>query len=372
MFSKKYCLFFAFSCLIGLLSAQNGSLESSFYQGTVWRHSPKLTTQTGEGISGFELGYQWQTTGRQNWEAWQRYPAFGASLSVFTLGDGSHERAFSLLPHLSIPLFRAGKWAGHFRVGTGFSWVTKPYDYFSNPTQNALGSHWNNITQFRFGAQYRLLRALQLSAGGSMTHFSNGGLSLPNFGINIFSAWVGVSSPLNPAANRTFQPATERRKKVARRWGAQWQSGLARLEIASFDGPKHPVWIVSGAGFYQSSQINRFIVGLDYESNQAIREWGLHSARFRTEAEARRGASRMALFVADEILFGDLSIVLQAGRYLGKERNQYVPKATYAKLSARYYLTFGKRPLIKPFMGISIKAHKFTAEYISWNLGASF
>jgi hypothetical protein len=111
---------------------------------------------------------------------------------------------------------------------------------------------------------------------------------------------------------------------------------------------------------------------MNHESNQAIYEWGLHSARFRNEAAARQGATRLAITLADEFLFGDLSIVLQAGRYVGKNINQYVPKVSYAKLSARYYFPALWGDGLKPFAGISIKAHKFTAEYISGNVGISF
>ena len=71
-------------------------------------------------------------------------------------------------------------------------------------------------------------------------------------------------------------------------------------------------------------------------------------------------------------MFGDISIVLQAGKYLGNHINQYVPKASYAKLSARYYFPALLGTDLKPFAGISIKAHKFTAEYISGNVGVSF
>jgi len=372
MHFKKNSLLLFLALGLGSLHAQKISLDATIYQGSVWRHSPKLTTQTGEHIGGQELGFRVHTTGRHAWQAWQHFPALGISVAHFRLGAGSHGDAFALLPHLSIPLFRAGRWAGHFRVGTGLAWVTRPYDWFNNPNQNAIGSHWNNITQFRLGAEFRAAPHLRLNAGGSMTHFSNGGSALPNFGINIFSGWAGVAWFLQPLKKEDLKPAQTSKRPMTRRFGAQVQGGMALLEIGSFDGPKHAVWCSSVAGYFQINRINRVLLGMDHESNRAIYEWGLHSARFRDEAAARQGSTRLAITAAEEFLFGDLSIVLQAGRYVGKNINQYVPKASYAKLSARYYFPALWGDGLKPFAGISIKAHKFTAEYISGNVGISF
>ena len=369
---KKNSLAWFFACWATMLAAQKISLDASVYAGSVWRHTPKLSTQTGERIGGQELGFRLHTTGQRDWQAWQHYPALGFAWAHFTLGEGSHGHAFSLLPYLSMPLLRAGHWSVDFRVGTGLAWVTRPYDWFRNPRQNAIGSHWNNITQFRLGAEFRATPQLRFSTGGSMTHFSNGGTALPNFGVNIFSGWAGAAWLLQPLKKEDFQPANSSKQQVARRLGAQIHGGLAFLEIASFDGPKHALWSGSAAGYYQINRSNRALLGMDYEFNRAIYAWGLHSTRFSDKAAARQGSTRVAIFAAEEFLFGEISIVLQAGKYVGKNINQYVPKSSYAKLSARYYFPalFGSD--LRPFAGISIKAHKFTAEYISWNLGLSF
>ena len=365
-------LVLSFICWAATLSAQKISLDATLYQGSVWQHTPKLTTQSGERISGQELGIRLHTTGKQDWQAWQHYPAFGVSIGHFSLGEGSHGAAYTLLPHLNVPLLRLNRWTAHLRVATGLAWVSRPYDWFDNPRQNAIGSHWNNITQFRLGTEFRAASQLRFNVGGSMTHFSNGGSSLPNFGLNIFSGWAGAAWFFQSLEKEDFQAATSSKRAVKRRFGGECQGGLALLEIASWDGPKHAVWIATAAGYYQISRINRALIGIDYEANNAILEWGLHSARFSSEAAARQGSTRLAVFVAEEFLFGNISMVLQAGKYLGKNINQYVPKASYAKLSARYYFPALLGEDLKPFMGISIKAHQFTAEYISANLGVSF
>lgn len=359
--------------LAGAVYAQKISVDARVYQGTVWRHTPKLTTQTGELIGGQEIGLRFHTTGRRDWEAWQHYPGLGITLNHFHLGEGSHGNAFSVLPYLNLPLWRSGRWGAYFRVGTGLAWVTRPYDWFTNPTQNAVGSHWNNVTQLTLSAEMHANPRISFHAGGGLTHFSNGGTALPNYGVNVLSGWAGASFFLQPLEKNAFQAAKTSKHSVSRRFGAQIQQGAAMLEIASFDGPKYLLLNTSVAGSFQISQTNRVLLGLDYEFNTAIFEWGLHSARFGDEATARRGATRLALFAAEEFLFGDISIVLQVGYYAGPGGiNAYVPKPLYAKMSARYYLPKLLHTRIRPFVGVSNKAHNFTAEYISYNVGIGF
>jgi hypothetical protein len=175
-----------------LAGAQIPAIETTLHGGAVWRHTPKLTTRTGELLWAQEIGVRFQTTGRRDWEAWQRYPVLGVSLVHFHLGQYSHGDAYGLLPHLSVPIVRAGWFTAFFRLGTGLAWVTKPYDSFDNPGQNALGSHWNNITQFRLGGEARLDAHFRINAGFALNHFSNGASALPNLGVNLASGYLGL------------------------------------------------------------------------------------------------------------------------------------------------------------------------------------
>lgn len=361
-------------CLLGpiALSAQHISLEAAVYQGVVWRHTKKISTQTGEGISGQELGIRFQTLGRRDWQAWQRYPSTGISAVHFQLGTGSHTRALGLLPWLNVPIIRAGCFHLNFRIGTGLAWVTRPYDWWDNPDQNAIGSHWNNITQFRLGAEAALNPHTRLLLGGSFTHVSNGGIALPNYGVNVLSGWIGATWSPKALSKKDFKAATNSRKITGRSIGGLVQGGFSAVQIATFDGPKYPIWAGSAAVFYAFNKLHRASIGLDYELNKAIYEWGLHSTRFENEAAAKQGATRLAVFIGEEFLFGALGIQLQLGRYLGERHNAFIPKAVYSKLSLRWYVPEKLSLPLQPFIGVTLKTHAFTAEYIAWNAGLAF
>ncbi len=343
--------------------------ETTLHYSALWRHTPKLTIKTGQPVFGQEWGLRLQTQGRQPWHQWQRYPAFGLALAHFHLGEQAHGDAWALLPNLSVPVWRTGRWLLVFRVGTGLGYVTRPYDYFNNPGENAIGSHWNNYTQFRLGSEYRLNDHWRLQAGVSLNHFSNGASALPNFGVNLPSGLLSFCWSPKGIREADFAPAPES-KRPLRRWGAAISGGLAMIEYSVFDGPRYPVWALSGGVLFHLNRVNRLQAGLDYEYNRAVYTFGLRAAQFRSENAARRGATRLAVTLADEFLFGALSVQVLTGVYTGGTINQLVSNSWYGKFTTRYYF----RPLPHaPFRlhaGVSLKAHRTTAEYISLNVGA--
>ncbi|MBK9336628.1 MAG: acyloxyacyl hydrolase [Lewinellaceae bacterium] len=346
-------------------------MESATYHGTLWRHTPKLTIQTGQPVWGQEIGVRFQTQGRKSWQVWHRYPAFGVAVAHFRLGKQAHGDAWGLLPNLNLPLLRTGRWLAIFRVGAGLGYVTRPYDSFSNPDQNAIGSHWNNFTQFRLSAEYRLTAHWRVQAGGALSHFSNGASTLPNFGVNLPGAFAALAWSPGGIREEHFH-ATSENKRGGRRWGGMVSGSLALTEYSIFDGPRYPVWGLSGAGYFQINRVNRLLVGMEYEYNRAVYHFGLRTSGFLDKHAARLGATRLAVTVADEFLFGSLGIQVLAGVYTGGQINQIIPHAWYSKLVVRYYFPPMFRSPLRCHAGVSLKTHETTAELFATGIGLVF
>lgn len=347
------------------------ALETTTCYGFLWRHTPKTTIRTGQPVWGQELGVRFQTQGKTNWQAWQRYPAFGVAVAYFRLGEQSHGDAWGLLPHLNVPVLRTGRFLATFRVGTGLGYVTRPYDFFENPGQNAIGSHWNNFTQFRLGGEYRFDAHWRVQAGGVLSHFSNGASALPNFGVNLPGGFVALAWSPDGIRESDFLPASGP-QQVGRRWGGIASGSLALVEYSVYDGPRYPVWGLFVAGYFQINAVNRALLGFDYEYNQAVYAFGLRSSEFKTKTEARQGATRLAVAVADEFLFGNLGVQVLAGFYVRGGLSRVVPEPWYSKLSVRYYLPPMFGTPLRCHFGLSLKAHSTTAELISTNAGVVF
>jgi hypothetical protein len=80
----------------------------------------------------------------------------------------------------------------HFKMGCGIGYIQKPFNRDSNYKNIAIGTHFNGLVQFGFYYNFRLNKYLQSSIGGSLIHFSNGAIKVPNLGINIASVGVAL------------------------------------------------------------------------------------------------------------------------------------------------------------------------------------
>ncbi len=357
--------------LVGQALSSSGSvaIETSAYRSFLWRHTPRLTIRTGQSIGLYEVGVGWSTQGRRDWEAWRKYPAWGISASYIALGEQAHGAGWALFPHLSIPLWRWERWLIAFRIGTGLGYVVRPYDSFKNPTENAIGSHWNNLTQFRFGFNYRSDKHWRLQAGVSLTHLSNGAAKLPNFGINLPAYFFSASFSPREVIEESFRPAATPNRSE-RRWGALVGITHARIAYAVVDGPQYALWGASINALFHLDRLNRLSIGLDGEYNPAVAEFGRQTGSFLSARDARRGALRLALTPGAEFLFGPIGIHLQAGFYIGGPRiNRYTPGPWYSRLTTRWYLPAIPHTHLRPWVGVALKAHNVNAEMIALQCG---
>ncbi len=347
------------------------AVTGSYYFGKFIRHSPKLTTRTGQFVPGGEIGFHLQTLGKQSWQAARHFPGMGAALLWFQPGAGAHGNLFGFLPYLSLPVKRFQHGGVYFRLGSGVGWASRPYDAFSNPGENALGTHWNNVTQFRLGGDWQKGR-WRLAYGAMLTHFSNGGYALPNYGMNIPGGYLGVAYTHDDRS--VVFPAGKADKKPGRRWGATIQSGLARIEYVNFDGPKYAVWLASGAVTWKINRFNRLAMGMDWEKNNGVKAWLINNTVLAGgRSAAAKGAQRQGVFLAEELFYGNLSIYLQVSYHIGKEPlNSLALSRNYNKLGLRYYFKpVSDRPPAL-FLGLSLKAYKGVAEHIALHAGMDF
>lgn len=347
-------------------------LETTLNSGHITRHTPKLTIDNSQRVWGEELNFNYQTWGKKDWNSWQHFPQLGCAFIYFKLGDGAHGRSIGLMPNLGIPAFSIKGIDFIFRLGTGLVNISRPFDYQKNPSQNAIGSKWNDVTQVRFGGIWQAKGGRFVAGGGgSFTHFSNGGAHRPNYGLNIpafflTSAWVPVL-----VKKADYKVSQEQKKETVHKWGGLFQTGLAIGEIQVEDGPVHPIYSASISATYSFNKVNRGSGGLDWEHHSSIQYFLAHAGNQLNENLSYPKASRWMLFLGDEFLFGDIGLNLQAGVYLGGEA-ELIPLLIYNKLSIRYYFPKIKTIGFRAWIGLSLKSHKITAEYISINTGIDF
>lgn len=369
---KKFGLLITFCLFAFFLAAQKGlSIESTFHVGVVTKHSPELTFEVKGLTIGADLNFKFQTFGKKEWQQWRKFPQFGIAAAWFRFGNNSIlGNAFTICPNITTTLFEGKKWEGHFQVGNGIAYLTKKYNPVSNPENNAIGSSITASMLMKFYVARQINSNLKFQAGLSLNHFSNGGSRLPNFGLNVPALMLSINYSPEPFHETDFI-FHKKSKNAIRRFGIDVHSGAGLVQRFAIGGPRYPIYFVALGGNYYLNQQNRIIAGFEYEQNKAIFDFALHTNHSETESDAKKKASRLTFFVGDEFLFGNWSMTLSAGIYLGKF-SFLRAGAFYNKFSTRYY--FPSKGVLdrKIFLSFSLKTHLTVAEYFSLGGGVNF
>ena len=113
---------------------------------------------------------------------------------------GSMAGAFT---YVSLPLYRLKSLESLLRLAGGIAWVQKPYNENTNHKNVLIGSPFNGYINILWQHTWQLTAATAVTAGASFSHLSNGGITLPNLGLNIPAVVVGVQHGL-AAATKTI------------------------------------------------------------------------------------------------------------------------------------------------------------------------
>ena len=363
------CLLVWLKCVSFAQKTDNIAITPQLVYGKMLKHSPKILFRVPDYSVGVAANVVYRTYGSQYWNSWQKYPELGVSFGYFHLGDdhilGS---AFSLLPNISLKLGGADKTQFRFLVGTGVAYLTKKFDYTDNPLQTAIGSHINNITVLQFNWHRRISNEVKMLGGFGLTHFSNGSSKLPNLGINLVTAQLGLQWTPNVVVPSEYE-VSDVDPDPTHRFGLSLHGGLAFVEQSLPGGPKYPVYIASLGGIYRLSKANQLLLGTEIEYHSADYYFLLRSTEASSEKIASQAASRHLVFVAEEFFFWPFSIMLQAGTYLDTDFDYRFGKI-FTKLTSRYYFPEMYKTRVRFYGGVQLKAHKFAAEYISFGVGA--
>lgn len=351
--------------------AKSWGIETEAYLGKILKHTPKILFDANNLSQGLGFNFKYQTYGKEKWSQYQRYPEMGMALVYFNFGDNDVlGQSISIMPNISINILRKEKGYINFKLGTGLAYLNRHYNLVTNSQNNGIGSRWNNITMIQFAGGYKINDTWSTQLGIGLTHYSNGATQLPNYGLNVLMGAVGVKYTPNPVKQEDYIWDDDFLNIPEKRWGYQMHLDLAYREFGAIGGPRFPIYIGSVAGTFHFNRVNRMLLGLELEYNTGVYHLVNHLSANSDKDYARNQATRLMFFVADEFLFGDIGILLQAGFYF-KQKDR-LPGRVYNKLSLRYYFPPVGKPKTQFFGAIYLKTHLSVAEFIAIGMGANF
>ena len=291
-----------------------------------------------------------KTTGKKYWQYAHNYPNMGLSATWRTLGSRQvFGHVYSVLPYLEFSLFRRKTGTLQLKHGTGLALASSTYHPENNPQNRLVSTKLNATSMIDAGYRFFLSRRWDLKAGGMLYHYSNGGLRLPNAGINAASVYLGLA----------WHPESSRPDRVTHETIRDFKRWRYRLS--------------GSAGFYGSQGENSPDIRIIPQAGAMV--FAQHSTSFRTglgieTGRLNTGNMQLCVYAEEEIQFGKIATRYGLGGYLKNETPGQ--DRFYSKIGIAYYPETENEIPGKFFFGSMLKAHGAKAAHIELMAGYVF
>lgn len=353
--------FFGYSCFSQLENESHEINPSfiglSFDYGYILQHTSSLR-DIGDTYP-YALSIEWgKTLLNQNaWEFCNCFPKLGVEASYLNFGENDVLGQGFMLLGFAEPYFNVQKKTNvFFRLGLGGTYLNRPFDLISNPTNETYSTHLSFVVMVGAGINYRMDALWNLRVMAKYNHTSNGGIRTPNKGINFPTLSLGIIKNLSAFEYPDFQ-------KVEKREAPQEKQRLNLVHFSGWSnanvGTKDKFYVFGFMGHYSQwiGKRSALSIGseliLDYSRRELIADAG------KTKHFIQAGA-----LLGHEFWLGKVTF----GQYLGIYYvNDYrITDDIYQRYTLNYQ--FSKHV----FTGIGVKAHRHVADFFDVRLGYRF
>ncbi|WP_375418442.1 acyloxyacyl hydrolase [uncultured Hymenobacter sp.] len=309
--------------------------------------------------TGFELNVQRQTTGRQPWHGWYKFPKVGLALVYYNYHNPTLGRSYAASLYLSKSFWRTDRHDLSFRLGTGLAYLTNPYDQQTNHKNTIASSALNATLQLRLEYDQALTERLGLLLGLGLNHYSNGATTKPNFGANLPTLVLGLNYHQRRPAPLGAAPAPA--PADVGHYFFNLSTSLGFKQRNESDQTKYAVNSVTAAAGRRLNRKSNLVLGLEGFYDRSLQ------ATLRDTAQDRRqlpDVRKAGAFLGHELLFGRLAFVSHLGFYL---YNPYKSnKFYYERLGLKYHFTS------RLFGSVDLKVHRGAADVIEFRAGVKW
>jgi len=340
-------------------SSQNTTSNPSIFDlrahyGFVIPHSEAVRNVEDSYPYGLEATYSKMLLSKSDFENCNCFAKLGAGAAFFNydnpdiLGSGLTVYGF-----VEPTLWATKKFNLGIRAGLGLSYLNNPFDETENPNNQSYSTLLNFFVPVQLLASYPISKTTRFQLGANYNHHSNGGIRVPNKGINFPTISLGLAYAPTPY-------------KITRHQLSQDFTKWKRLDIGIFATQKQLApsketkYLVTGLYVNQSVQfkrINAYTYGVMYEYDYHLNQ------QQEAEGKSNTNPNRLSISGGHEFLFGHYRFSQALALYL------YNPTGTDDFFFHRWGLS---RTITEhAFVEFYIKAHRHIADHIAIRVGYS-
>jgi len=358
---------FMFSAALGLASSLSAmdsssvmnprSVAARLHYGYIIPHSMSIREISYSRPRGFQIEYSKRLNTQEAWDRAGCYPKVGLSFYYFDYDNPPILGHSYTLSGFVEPVFNHRKrLQPSFRMGGGVSYMDKVYHPVKNP-ENLFYSHPVSFyLLINLGINYQISDLFSVNLAGNYSHISNGRIRQPNKGINFPTCSFGIEYHIDP-------PAFEDRLRNKSR--EDLYGDLFKIDIAAYtarkeannDGRKFQTYGVEVTAGYIVSRLSGLNAGMELTHDRSV----AYMKSMGKEDNRNPNPTTASCILKHELFLGSFIFDQTLGIYLNKPYPG--SHLTYQKIGLRYIL---KRNFN---IGLVLKTHTKTADFVSLNLG---
>lgn len=333
-------------------------IGARYNYGAVFRHSKALPEEIQTNPMGYQLDLAWHFKNKEARDYCNCYPKLGLSFYYWdyrnpkVLGQGLTLLAFAE------PFFNAyNRVSISLRLGLGLNYQNRPYHPEDNPLNLAYSTYFAFAALVNLTGNIKLSDRLNMILAANYNHISNGGVKLPNKGLNYPSFSIGVDYSFQKKRFTKINSGKLESSPFQRRWRKDFGIFLGFRGITD----NEELYYVIGAFgqfAWQFGRVSALPIGLEYLHD------GAELARSRLYSSiSHLSANKVSIYSGYDYLLGKLTLSFNLGFYV------YSPDRLSVWVYQRYIVRV--QVFKMAFAGLSLKAHGHIASFFDVRIGVA-
>lgn len=292
----------------------------------------------------------WRTSGKKDWEKALNYPLYGFGIWGGRIGEEKYfGNPIGMYGFFSIPMIRTKRHNFNVELAPGIVFNLTPFDPYDNPNNDAVGSPMLLYFNFQLGGDLLLSRKFDFTYGIDYTHFSNGRIKTPNYGINIAGINVGLRYNFNPIKkgvqllDPNFEPTVRPTLDKSPKGPAPKSHdinlyaaiGPVMYETPELTGPEYTAWTTYIEYSRRYTHIASYNVGVDFLYDGSVEQSALTVGNTHSNSDN----FYIGLHAGHAVYISKFSVELQLGAYIYKPN--YYKGDWYLRTALRYQFDNG-------------------------------
>lgn len=356
---------------------KNLSIESKYQNGYVFGTNDFLRGNNlhSERINSFQvfsLELATQTTGDEFWEQLYNYPSWGIGVNITDFHNQKElGNPVAVYGFFNVPLKRWNKLMLNSELGFGVASRWKSFNPITNQYNVAIGANESFFINAGLDLKYELDTKIDIIAGFSLTHFSNGALKKPNMGINTIAPQISLKYNFYDRPVFRIREIPEYTKE--NEWLISTFIGMKNVVFDSvnvdilekYEGVFFTVFGISTTYNRQVSYKSKIGIGMTTSYDGSINaQVAIDDNELDAVDRPLKDKIQLSIYPSYELVLNKMSLVFQPAFYIYRKRLKNLSPVFYQRVGLKYHLTN------KFFIGLNLRTYQFhVSDFIEWNMG---